>query len=103
MVANIADAISNYGKAAGLPQLGGGVNDAGAQGASFGDFLKQAGQNLMDTQVKAEQAGQSAASGHANLVQVMTAINNAETTLQTVLNIRDRLVTAIQDVLRTAV
>jgi flagellar hook-basal body complex protein FliE len=102
MVANIADAISSYGKAAGLPQMGGGA-DAATGGVSFSDFLQQAGQNLMDTQVKAEQAGQSAASGKANLVQVMTAISNAETTLQTVVNIRDRLVTAIQDVMRTAV
>jgi flagellar hook-basal body complex protein FliE len=101
MVANIADAISSYGKAAGLPQSGG--TDAAAGGPSFGDFMEKVGQNLQDTQMKAEQAGQSVATGHADMVQVMTAIGNAETTLQTVINIRDRLVTAIQDVMRTAV
>ncbi len=101
MVANIADAISSYGKIAGLPQIGG--TDTAAPGTSFGDFLKQAGQSLQDTQMKAEQVGGQAATGKADMVQVMTAINNAEVTLQTVVNIRDRLVTAIQDVMRTAV
>lgn len=103
MVANITDAISSYGKTAGLPKLGGGADGAGMPGTSFGDFLKQAGEGLMNTQMKAEQASQQAAAGKANLVEVMTAINNAEVTLQTVMNIRDRLVTAIQDVMRTAV
>lgn len=102
MVANIADAISTYGKAAGLPKFAG-AEETGLSGSSFGDLVKQASDKLQETQSKAEQAGQKAATGKANLVEVMTAINNAEVTLQTVVNIRDRLVTAIQEVMRTAV
>jgi flagellar hook-basal body complex protein FliE len=101
MVTNIADAIASYGKTAGLPKIGG-MDDASAGGTSFGDILKQAGQSLMDTQGKAEQVSSQAAVGKANLVDVMTAVNNAELTLQTVMGIRDRLVSAIQDVMRTA-
>jgi len=101
MVANIADAIAKYGQAAGLPKLGG--TDASAGGASFGDFLQQATQNIVDTQNKAEQVSQQAAVGKANMVDVMTSINNAEMTLQTVMNVRDKLVQAVQDVMRTAV
>ena len=103
MVDSIANAIASYGKVAGLPQNGIGTDNVATSGASFSDFLQKAGEGLMDTQAKAEAAAQSTATGNANLVQVMTAINNAEITLQTVTNIRDRLVTAIQDVMRTAV
>lgn len=101
MVSNIADAITSYGKAAGLSKIGG-ANDI-AEGTSFADIFKQASADLLATQNKAEQVGAQAAAGKANLVDVMTAINNADITLQTVVNIRDRLVQAIQDVMRTAV
>ena len=101
MIGNLADAVTQYGKAANLPKIGGASDEGG--GMSFGDVLKQATQSISDTQKTAEQVGHQAAIGKANMVDVMTAINNAELTLQTVVSIRDRLVQAIQDVMRTAV
>ncbi len=101
MVTNIADAIANYGKTAALPKIAG-TDDASAGGTSFGDILKQAGQSVMDTQNRAEQVGMQAAVGKANLVDVMTAVNNAELTLQTVIGIRDKLVDAVTKVMQTA-
>lgn len=100
MIGNLADAVTKYGQAAGLPKIGGAADDGGA---SFGEMLKQATQSIADTQKTAEQVGHQAAVGKANMVDVMTAINNAELTLQTVVSIRDRLVQAIQDIMRTAV
>lgn len=102
MISNIADAISKYSQAGGLPKIGGADDGAGG-GASFADILGQTVQGLASTQTKAEQVGQQAAMGKANMVDVMTAINNAQMTLQTVVSIRDRLVTAIQSVMQTAV
>lgn len=102
MVSNIADAISNYGKAAGLPKIGG-MDDASAGGASFGDVLKDTMKGLMETQAKAEQVGMTAATGKANLVEVMTAVNNAQVTLQTVVSIRDKIVEAVKTVMQMAV
>ncbi|HCM84020.1 MAG TPA: flagellar hook-basal body complex protein FliE [Alphaproteobacteria bacterium] len=101
MIGNIADAVTKYGQAAGLPKIGGASDDVG--GMSFGDMLRQATNSVTETQKRAEEVGQQAAVGKANMVDVMTAINNAEVTLQTVVSIRDRLVQAIQDVMRTAV
>lgn len=101
MIGNLADAVTKYGQAAGLPKIGGIGDEAG--GASFADFLKNATQDVADSQKKAEDVSMKAAAGKANMVDVMTAINNAEMTLQTVVSIRDRLVQAIQDVMRTAV
>ena len=102
MIANLTDAISKYGQAAGLPKFGG-TDDASTGGVSFGDILKQTTQNLLATQGKAEAVGQQAAVGKANLVDVMTSINNAQVTLQTVVSVRDRLVDAIKSVMATAV
>ena len=101
MVANIADAISSYGKAAGLPKIGG-MDDAAAGGTSFGDMLKQATQNLAETQTKAEQVGMQAAAGKANMVEVMTAMNNAQVTLQTVIACRDGFVNAMKTIMQMA-
>lgn len=101
MIGNLADAVTKYGQAAGLPKIGGAAD--GTDGASFADFLKNATQDVADSQKKAEDVSMQAAAGKANMVDVMTAINNAEMTLQTVVSIRDRLVQAIQDIMRTAV
>jgi len=103
MVGNIADAIANYSKTSALPKLGGGSDDASAGGMSFGDVLKQAAQTLSDTQNKAEQVSMQATVGKANMVDVMTAMNNAQLTLQTVISIRDKLVEAVKSVTGTPV
>jgi len=102
MVGNIADAVTSYNKASALPKLGG-ADDASAGGMSFGDVLKQAAQTLSDTQNKAEQVSMQATVGKANMVDVMTAMNNAQLTLQTVISIRDKLVEAVKSVTGTPV
>jgi flagellar hook-basal body complex protein FliE len=101
MIGNLADAVSKYGQAAGLPKVGGGAAEINS--ISFGDVMRDVTQNIADSQKKAEEISGQAAVGKANLVDVMTAINNAETTLQTVVAIRDRLVQSIQEVMRMAV
>ncbi len=101
MVANIAGAVSSYTKAAGLPQSG--LDIGSKDGQSFKAFMDAAGADFMKSQAKAEQVSQQAAVGKANLIDVMTAVNNADVTLQTISTIRDKFVSAVQDIFRTAV
>ena len=98
---NLADAIAKYGKIANMPQGDAAAEQVGS--TSFADIFKQASHQLTESQNKAEQVSMKAATGEANLLEVMTAINNAEMTLQTISSIRDRLVQAIQEVMRMPV
>lgn len=77
---------------------GGGVS-AGDQ-ADFGNLvqeaIRQAGQG---TQV-AERQGLAVAAGQGDIVDVVTAIAAAETQLQTVIAVRDQVISAYQEILR---
>ncbi len=68
--------------------------------ASFGDFLKRAGRNVVDTLQKSEQLSAQAVSGEADLVDVVQAVTSAEMTLQTVVTMRDRMLAAYQEIMR---
>ncbi len=69
-------------------------------GGGFGDLLAK---TLEDT-VKSTKAGETAmtdsAAGKADLVDVVTAVANAETTLETVVALRDRVISAYQEIMR---
>lgn len=94
---NFADAVNAYSSAGKM---------APAQGASaptgenFGDMLKRATNGVVDTVAQGEQASLQAAAGKADLAKVTEAVNNAETAVQTVVAIRDRVVQAYQDIMR---
>lgn len=49
---------------------------------------------------KGEAVSAKAAVGKADLTEVVTAVTNAEVTLQTVTAVRDRVVNAYQEILR---
>ncbi len=90
----VANAYSNTQKSgtAGL--------DLPAGTPSFGDMLRAGVQNTIDTIKIGEATSAAAISGKADLNDVVQAITKAELTLQTVVAIRDRLITAYQDILR---
>ncbi len=82
----------------------GGANDiAGAAGSAqggFGDMLKGVVENMAATGVNAEQQAASAVAGTADVVDVVTAVSEAEATLQTVVAIRDNVITAYQEIMK---
>lgn len=98
-VANLASAVGAYVNAGRMAAQGSAEAPAGA-GATFGDMLKRAADNIVDTLAKGEQASMSAATGKADLTAVTEAVNNAEIAVQTVVAIRDRVVSAYQDIMR---
>jgi flagellar hook-basal body complex protein FliE len=72
-----------------------------AEGASFGDLLKNTVQTAVEAQYKNEKMNTAAVTGQASLTDVMQAANEAEIALNTVLALRDRLVQAYEQVMRT--
>ncbi|HWK43285.1 MAG TPA: flagellar hook-basal body complex protein FliE [Stellaceae bacterium] len=72
-------------------------------GGSFADLVKSSLTDAIDAQHQGEQLSMKAATGKADLTQVVTAVTNAEVTLQTVVAVRDKVVTAYQDILRMAI
>jgi len=70
---------------------------------SFGDIMKTKAMDAVQTLRAGEAASARAVTGEATLPEVVGAITASELTLQTVVSIRDRLVTAYQEVMRMPV
>lgn len=69
-------------------------------GPSFGDVLEQTARETVGTLRKSEDMSAMAAVGRADLTDVVQAVTNAEVMLQTVTAVRDKVVTAYQEILR---
>ena len=95
MSMKIAEALSAYANAA-----KGGAGMAPRDGSGFTDLVRQAAQDSVATLQKAEGATLQAAVGKADIGEVVTAVANAEATLQTVAALRDRVVAAYQEIIR---
>lgn len=99
MKADLANAISAYDDAArrlGAP----GLEAPGDSGPSFADLLKDTAQNAVEIGKTSEQQSIAGIAKQAELADVITAVSNAEVTLQTVVAVRDRVIQAYQDIMR---
>jgi flagellar hook-basal body complex protein FliE len=90
-------------KAYAATQGSGGIpgSDAGGiQGPNFGDLLKNAMGNAVETSKVAEAQMAAHVSGKAELIDVVTAISSAEASLETVMAVRDQVISAYQEIMR---
>ncbi len=67
---------------------------------SFGALLEQAVGDALEAGHRSEAATLQAAAGRADLQDVVEAVNAAEITLQTVVALRDRMISAYQEIIR---
>jgi flagellar hook-basal body complex protein FliE len=75
--------------------------DGAADGASgFGASMQQAMQGAMDAGNAADTKSMEALSGTGNLTDVVTAVARAQLALQTATAVRDRVVSAYQDIMK---
>ena len=102
MVVSFVPATNAYQAAA---RLGAG-SEAGsqtgaAQGAgSFTDALAHAVKDAVGTMHAGEVAASQGAAGQGDIVQVVNAVTAAELTLETVVAIRDKVISAYQDIMK---
>jgi flagellar hook-basal body complex protein FliE len=87
---------------ASLTQGGGATAGAGALdgGPGFQDILKNAMTDAVQSSRAAEVQMKAQVQGKANLVDVVTAVASAETSLQTVLAVRDQVIAAYQQIMQ---
>lgn len=74
------------------------VNDA--QGGDFGDLVMNAVESVQQTLQQSETLTAQAATGQADLVDVVTAVAAAEVQLESVVAVRDQVIRAYQEILR---
>ena len=95
--AQAASAYGNMSKTIDAPGLDSGKKE------SFGDILKNTAVQSIETLRAGEAASAKAVSGEASLPEVVQAVTASEITLQTVVAVRDRMITAYQEIMRMPV
>ena len=71
-----------------------------AKGGSFLDMVGSALAGAANSGYKSEAMATKALTGKADLTDVVTAVSEAETALNTVVAIRDRVINAYQDIIK---
>lgn len=72
-------------------------------GPSFLDMVGDSLKTAMNTGYKSEDISMRSLQGKADMTEVITAVANAEASLNTVVAIRDRVINAYQDIIKMPV
>jgi flagellar hook-basal body complex protein FliE len=101
---SVANAYAAVQKAAGVDPtagLSGGLGGSGAAtSGGFADILKSAMTDAISASKHAEHQMAAQVAGKTELVDVVTAISAAEASLETVMAVRDQVISAYQEIMR---
>ena len=75
----------------------------GGEGGSFAEMVKTAVGGVAAVGQKADAQSLAAATGNADLVQVVTAVAESEAAMQTLVAVRDKVISAYEDIMRMAI
>jgi len=87
-------------KTGGTSSSGSTDETASANGPSFADLIGQALGGAASTGYKSEAITAQGLTGKASISDVVSAVNEAETALNTVVAIRDKVISAYNDILK---
>jgi flagellar hook-basal body complex protein FliE len=76
------------------------IAGAAKGGQDFGDLLKSVMGDAMQASRAAETQIAAQVAGKAELIDVVTAISSAEASLETVMAVRDQVISAYQEIMR---
>ena len=79
--------------------LGRAVGEASA-GPSFGELLRNAASQVLDAGRKTDAQAQAMATGKGNVVDVVTAVAETEVAVETMVAVRDRVISAYEEIMR---
>ncbi|MEQ8227169.1 MAG: flagellar hook-basal body complex protein FliE [Rhodospirillales bacterium] len=103
---NIHQALNAYQRAA-REQISGSRAEAGSASGGgqeeFGDLVRSAIMEARKIGERSETMSINAINDRADITQVVTAVAEAEMTLQTVVNVRDKVLEAYKDIIRMPV
>ena len=104
MAIDFGSAVKAYGEAAKIAQnAAGGIAKASSVPSgenSFVEMVTESMQSAVQQGRQAEELSLKQISGEADLKDVVTAVANAEHTLETVVAVRDKVLSAYQEILR---
>ena len=89
--------------AAAYARVDSGVQGAGEGSSDFGATLERAVQGAVDAGHDADTKSMEALNGTGSLTEVVTAVARAQLALQTATAVRDRVVSAYQDIMKMAI
>jgi flagellar hook-basal body complex protein FliE len=99
MTTPLSDAISAYKTASRAISQGGETRESAPSG-EFSAMVKNAVGQSVETVRHAEQMSMKAVAGQADLHEVVTAVTAAEVTLETVVAVRDKVISAYNEIMR---
>jgi flagellar hook-basal body complex protein FliE len=96
------DAASAYGRVLGATKMPPVAETEGAAetGGGFGGMIEKLVSEAATTMRSAESASAKQVAGKGDLIDVVTAVGAAETALDTVVAVRDRMVNAYSEIMR---
>lgn len=96
----LSDAIAAYSAVAKGPAATVDSASSTAPGGTFANMVKGVAQDAIGSAKEAEDLSKAALAGKASLRDVVTAVNNAELTLETVVTVRDKVISAYNDIIK---
>lgn len=109
MAGDITSAINAYASSAKLSPTNNGpdqdlmsLSPSGqkVQGSSFEDLVEHSIDESIDTARRSESLSMDAMANKAELHELVTAVSQAELTVQTVVAVRDKVITAYQEIIK---
>src|SRR5215510_13828708 len=98
-IGGAGNAVAAYNAA--LKRMGApGIESRDQPGPGFSEVLQQLANDAINTTRDAEKVSIQAAEGKTDLNQVVNSVTAAELTVQTVTAVRDRVISAYQEILR---
>lgn len=76
------------------------ISDVGGDGPDFGQVLSRTMGDMVSTSRQAERMMTAHTTGKAELVDVVTAVASAQSSLETVMAVRDQVISAYQEIMR---
>jgi len=98
MPLNVTNAINAYASAA--KALTGSEAREKNPAGDFASLVKDATVSAVEIGEKSEKMSMQALAGKADLTDVVTAVTEAELTLQTIIAVRDKVIQAYQEIIR---
>ena len=101
----ISPLIATKAYAAVQDSAGAGLADKskGAGGSSFGDLVQSAINDAVSTSKGAEVQMSNQIQGKGSLIDVATSISSAQASLETVMAVRDQVISAYQEIMRMSI
>ena len=94
------NAVQAYARAAGITGAPGAAASDAAPSADFASLVQDALSHAVQGGKEAEMKSAQHIAGNGELVDVVTALTAAETTLDTIVAVRDRVISAYQEISR---